>query len=126
MKVWKKIAISAAIIVTVMLIFPWLTVQFAPPMAAMSWFMLLFFIICPLGVISLGILSGTAMDKLWWIPIFSALIFPVCFWAVIGEWVFELFVYSAMYLCVGVIAMLGTHFGISASKSREDGKDKQS
>lgn len=126
MKVWKKIAISAAAIVAVMLVFPLLIVNFAQPTAAMSLFMILFFIVCPLSVISLGILSGTAMGKLWWIPICAALIFPVCFWAVIGEWVFELFIYSAMYLCVGVIAMLGTHFGISASKSREDGKDKQS
>ena len=124
MKVCKKIVISVAAIVAVMLIFPLLIVQLAAPEAAMGLFMILFFIACPLTAISLGILSGTAMDKLWWIPIFAALVFPVCFWAAIGEWVADLFVYSAMYLCVGVIAMLGTHFGISMTKSREDKQNK--
>ena len=126
MKIWKKIVISAAAIVTVMLIFPLLIVNFAQPEAAMSWFMILFFVICPLAVILLGILSGTSANKLWWIPIFAALIFPVCFWAAIGEWVFELFIYSAMYLCVGVIAMLGTHFGIAVAKNRADEQGEQS
>ena len=126
MKVWKKIAISAAAIVAVMLVFPLLIVNFAQPTAAMSLFMILFFIVCPLSVISLGILSGTAMGKLWWIPICAALIFPVCFWAVIGEWVFELFIYSAMYLCVGVIAMLGMHFGIAVAKNRAEEQGEQS
>ena len=118
MKIWKKFVIAAALIVTVMLICPMLIVQFATPEEFMGLLILLFFMVCPLTFIVIGIMSGTAIKKLWWLPIISPLAFPVVFGVSIGELVVDLFIYSAMYICAGVIAMLGTHFGIVAVKKR--------
>jgi hypothetical protein len=118
MKIWKKLVITAALIVTVMLIFPMLIVRFSSPHDFMGLLIILFFMVCPLTFIVIGIMSGTAIKKLWWLPIISPLAFPVVFGVSIEELVVDFFIYSAMYICAGVVAMLGTHFGIVAFRKR--------
>ena len=49
-------------------------------------------------------------------PFLAAVVFPVFFGIVVMELVMDLFVYSALYLAVGLLAMIGTHFGMKLAK----------
>ena len=51
-----------------------------------------------------------------------AALFPLLFGAAIGELVWDLYVYSAIYLPVGLLAMLGTHSGKKVVLKRKGGE----
>ncbi len=113
-----KTIICIGTIIAVMLIAPLVIVNFAPADAGMALCFILFFVIDPLVVMALSILAGTAPRKLWWIPILCAIAFPLFFSLAVQEWVLDLFVYSVLYLGVGALAMLGTHWGIKIRKKK--------
>ena len=115
----KKAILAVATLLVSMLILPVLVIQFAPADAGMALCFILFFALDPVVVIGLGILSGTELKMLWWIPLVAALAFPLLFAVAIGELVFELFLYSALYLCVGLLASVGTHFGMKLGKMKK-------
>ncbi len=114
----KKVLLSIAVLTVVMLILPILVIQFAPADAGMALCFILFFALDPVTVIGLGILAGTEIKRLWWIPLVSAIVFPLFFAIAIGELVPDLFLYSALYLCVGLLASIGTHLGMKLGKSK--------
>ncbi len=72
----------------------------------------------PALVIALSIMAGTELRKLWWIPLAISALFPLLFGAAIGDLIWELWVYSAIYLPIGLLAMLGTYFGMKTDLSR--------
>lgn len=115
----KKILIAVSTLLVVMLLLPVLAVNFAPADAGLAVAFLLFFVIDPLTVLALGVMAGTELRKLWWIPVVSVAVFPFFFSVAVWEPVMELFIYSAMYLPVGVLAMLGTHYGIKYLKKKK-------
>ena len=115
----KKILIAISTLLVVMLVLPLLFVAFVPGEAAMAFCFILFFAVDPLAILALSIMAGTEIGDLWWIPLASAVSFPVFFSVAIWEPVVDLFVYSAVYLPAGVLAMLGTHFGIKYIKKKK-------
>ena len=118
MSIVKKTWVAVFTIILVMLIFPVMVLNFAPGDAAMGLCIILFFLINPLTVIALSVMAGTELRKLWWIPVVSAVAFPLLFSVAVWEPVMELFIYSVLYFCVGMLVMLGTHYGIKYLKKK--------
>ena len=92
-----------------MLVLPVILLKFCVPEAAMSASMLLFFVLNPLNSLLIGLMSGTDIKRLFWLPILNAALFPLLFAIAIGEIVFDLYIYSAIYLAVGAVAMGAAH-----------------
>ena len=122
MKRLHKVLIAVVTLVISMLVVPCLIVSLAPHNWGMALCFLMFFVIDPLVVITFGIMAGTDIKYLWFIPLIAALLFPPFFAIAIKEWVIELFVYAGFYLCIGVASMLGTHYGMKI-KSKTRGND---
>ena len=114
----KKIILTFITLIFVMLLIPLLVVWLASPDLGMSLILLLFFVINPLTVIALGVMAGSNVRKLWWIPLVAAAIFPLFFGVAIREIVAELFLYSAIYLCVSTVAMMGRHVAVRHGKKQ--------
>lgn len=112
MKTVHKMLLCAAALIFVMLVLPWAVIQLFPDWAGVGLWVCCFFVLNPLAVIGASVLAGTALRQLWWMPLAAAAVFPLLFGVVVGEFVWELYIYSAIYLTLGVLAMLGTHFGI--------------
>ena len=111
MKLKTKLTIIFATPVLTMLALPLLAIKLFPHDTGMGLFFILFFLVNPLVVLGLSILAGTDIRKLWWTPLFIAVLFPFLFCGAISELVWELYVYSAFYLPIGLATMVGTHFG---------------
>ena len=111
----NKIILSVFNILTCMLVLPMILLKFCAPEAAMSVSMLLFFALNPLTSLLIGLMSGTDIKRLFWLPLLNAALFPLLFAIAIGEIVFDLYIYSAIYLAVGAVAMGISHL-IAARK----------
>ena len=99
-----------------MFILPLIAVRIVSSDAGMALCFILFFAVNPLMVIALSVMAGTGLRRLWWIPLLAAVLVPVFFSIIVMDLVKDLFIYSALYLAVGLLAMIGAHFGIKASK----------
>lgn len=106
-----KITIGISAMLLTMLVIPLLAVKFAPADAGMALCFILFFAVIPLESMLMGILAGSDMPGLWWIPVVAAVAFPILFSIAVWDMVWELFWYSAIYLCIGGGSMLITHYG---------------
>lgn len=123
-KTITKTVITVASLILFMMVLPWLAVEFGEGLAVTGLWMLAFFTVNPALVIGLSIMAGTELRKLWWIPVAISALFPLLFGVAIGEFVWDLYVYSAIYLPIGLLAMLGTHFGMKiALKRKGTGKE---
>ena len=116
MKNGTKILIAGISLIFFMLVLPRFAVEFLEGMATTGLWMLSFFVVYPLLVVVIGIMAGTDIRRLWWLPLLSAISFPLLFSVAICDMVWDLYVYSAIYLPMGSIAMLGTYFGIKFIK----------
>lgn len=122
MKNITKIYISIATILIVMLALPLYAVHFAQGYDGMGLLLILFFVGNPLELIFLGVIAGTNVKQLWWIPILALLVFPLLFGLAIWDYeIATLYLYSIMYLFPGMIAMFATHFArkIKAKSKKE-------
>lgn len=123
-KTITKIIITVASLILFMMVLPWLAIKFADGWAVTGLWMFAFFTVNPALVIGLSIMAGTEVRNLWWIPLAISALFPLLFGVAIGDFVWELYVYSAIYLPIGLLAMLGTHFGMKfALKRKGTGKE---
>jgi len=111
-----KIIITVVSLLLFMMVLPRLAIEFGDGWAATGLWMFAFFTVNPALVIGLSIMAGTELRKLWWIPIAISALFPLLFGVAIGEFVWDLYVYSVIYLPIGLLAMLGTHFGMKIKK----------
>ena len=107
MKTWAKVVVAVMVLLLTLLACPMLVVRFADAGLGMSLVLLQFFAVNPLVAILLGILAGTEIKRLWWIPLADALTFPLFFGLAVSDpYVFELYIYSVIYLVLGALAML--------------------
>lgn len=108
-----------------MMILTWMAIKLFPDRTGIGLWFVSFFAVNPILVIALSIMAGTDLRKLWRIPLAIAALFPLLFGIAIGEFVWDLYVYSAIYLPIGVLAMLGTHFGTKAVLKRKKGGEQE-
>lgn len=114
----KKTLILLGISLFLFLVCPWLTVLFAG-MNGMAICFLLFFVVNPLFFIVEGLLSGMSFKSHWWLPLASAFIYPLSCWILFDMGEIAFLIYAGLYLAVGVLAMLGAHFGKNLHETNE-------
>ena len=96
--------------VAVMLALPWLAVTFVKGDAGMAACFLLFFAVNPVYSVIIGAYAGKDIRHLWSLPVISATLFLTGTWIFfdMGETAFIL--YAAVYLALGIAAMLISMF----------------
>ena len=116
MKLRTKVIIAIIAPVLCMLVWPLLAMLIFKDESGMGLLFLEFFVVNPILLIALGIMSGTDIKRLWGVPIAVSLAFPLLFGVAIREFVFDLYFYSAIYIPISAIAMLGTYLGIKLAR----------
>lgn len=58
---------------------------------------------------SMGIVAGTDIRKLWFVPVVAAVLYLPAMWLILRSLVIEFTVYAVVYLIIAVVAMLITH-----------------
>ncbi len=114
----KKALILIGISLFLFLVCPWLTVLFAG-MNGMAICLILFFVVNPLFFIIEGILCGFKLNREWWLPVVSAVVYLLSTWLLFEMLEMAFIIYAGLYLAVGAVAMFGTHFGKNISNPRE-------
>ena len=106
----KNIILWVAASAVVMLAFPWLAVTFVKGDAGMAVCFLLFFAVNPLYSVIIGAFAGKDVKRLRSLPVISAVLFLIGTWLFfdMGETAFIL--YAAVYLVIGIMAMLISMF----------------
>lgn len=101
MKLRYKLVLFFTCNIVATLLIPFLSVKLMPADAGMGVCMIFFFIVYPLLFIMLGALISKNVKHLWWMPLFSAISFPLLFSLAMGGMVMELFSYSLIYIFLG-------------------------
>ncbi len=104
----RKILLAAVAVTVCMLILPLLVLRGADGWDAMGYLILFFLVLYPILAVALGVLAGTDPRALWWLPVGSALLFPPLFWPSVGEVVWELYIYAAIYLGLAFVSAVPT------------------
>lgn len=86
---------------------PWLAIQTGQ--IGIDLMFVCLYILNPLLALIIGFIAGTELRKLWWLPFAVAAAFPLLLGISLSEIVGELYVYSAVYLLIGILPMLGMH-----------------
>ena len=104
----KRFFLLLAASAFIMLALPWSAVTFVKGDAGMAVVFVLFFAVDPAWSLILGILGGGEPKAAWCLPVLSAGLFLAGTWIFfdIGETAFLL--YAAIYLAIGLAAMLVT------------------
>ncbi len=106
----RKLIKWIGITLAVMFILPFAVAKLASECAGMALCMMMFLVINPIYSIILGIVAGRNIKSLWSLPLISAVAFLT------GTWIFFdihepwFIAYAAVYLCIGVVAMLITNY----------------
>lgn len=104
----KRILLASGAILLCMLVLPLIFLHSATGREAMGYAILLFLVIYPALAVGLGILAGTDVKRLWWLPVANALFFPPFLWISLDGAVWELYLYSAIYLGLSVVSAVPT------------------
>lgn len=98
-----------SISIVIMIILPWLTIDYAESDDYKNILFLLFFVINPLYSAVVGIFSGRNLLELWAIPNITALLF------LLGSWIFfdrdesnAYLIYSGIYMLISLSSMFVT------------------
>ena len=111
MKSGLKILICIGSMLFTMLILPTLFLAWAQAEVVMALCFLLFFAVFPAQTLCFGLVAGTDMRKLWWLPVVGSMCFPFLVSLAFREMIWDLFVYSGIYLSVSLLAMAVMHLG---------------
>ena len=104
----KKILVAVAAILLCMLVLPLIILRSVEGWDAMGYLILFFLILYPVLAVSLGILAGTELQRLWWLPVGSALVFPPFSWISLDGVIWELYLYAAIYLGLSAVSAVPT------------------
>lgn len=101
----------------VMLAFPWAAITFAKGDTGMAIAFLLFFVINPVYAIAAGVFAGKNSERMWSLPVITAVLFLLGAWLFfgMGEWAFV--GYAGVYLVIGMASLLVSS-RISAKRRR--------
>jgi hypothetical protein len=105
----KKILLSIAAILAVMLILPLCVELFETPAGKQGWYFTMFLAINPVFSGVMGLFAGSDVKRLWWVPLATVLCFPLGFWLSISEIETDIFAYCPIYLGIALVATLISH-----------------
>lgn len=94
----------------VMLLLPWMAVAFVKGDGGMAVCFVLFYGVNPIYSVIAGISAGKDRRRLWLLPVMAAALF------LLGAWIFfdmgevAFILYAAVYLILGILAMLASSF----------------
>ena len=63
----------------------------------------------PIAFVGMGIVAGTDIKKLWFVPDAASILYLPAMWLILRSLVIEFTVYAVIYLIIAVVAMLITH-----------------
>ncbi len=104
----KKILLAVAAVLSCMLILPVLVLHNVDGWDAMGYLILFFLVLYPVLAVAIGVLAGTDIKKLWWLPVGSAVLFPPFFWLSLDGVIWELYLYAAIYLGLSALGAVPT------------------
>ena len=104
----KRILIAIPIMLLCLFLLPYLAFQNAKGWDVLGYFIIFFYIVNPSLAIFLGILAGSNVKLLWFLPVSSAVLFPPFYWLAVGEATPEMYLFSAIYLGISLVAALPT------------------
>lgn len=117
MKVRTKVIIAIILTVCGIAILPCFAIMIGQWSIGLAFICL--FAVNPLLALLLGLIAGTDLRKLWWLPLAMAVTFPLLFSVAIAEIVVELYHYSVLYLLVGLFSMFLLHLLKRGSKKKK-------
>lgn len=109
MKLRTKIIVIISTLLVGMFFFPIISIWVFKDECGMGFMILQFFLINPFICTILSIIAGTDIKHFWFIPLFTAAVFPFLFALIIVDMVWDLFFYSVIYLLIGYIVMFFTY-----------------
>ena len=104
----KRILVAVPITLVCFLLLPLLAFRSAQGWDTLGYFIIFFFILFPALAAFLGILAGTDLKRLWWLPVGSAVLCPPFLWIALKDVTLELYLYAAVYLGVSLAAAVPT------------------
>lgn len=110
MKIWHKIIISIMVALLVMTFFPLLAINCFPGWTGLRIWFLYFQFGVPIVTMILSILAGGQLRQQWWVCLVAPALFPIGFGMALGEFVWQLYIYSALSLPWGILIMLATYW----------------
>ncbi len=110
----KKTLIGLTLLSTaVLLALPFLSVTLAEAQSGMGFMLLLMFIANPITALVTGAVCGRKIKYFWWFPLAFSVLFLICYWLVLEEIILDLTIYACIYLLLGVLSLLISHFAVS-------------
>ena len=121
----KRILVAIPIILLFILVLPYLAFQNAHGWDVLGFFIIFFFIVFPAVAIFLGILAGTDVKLLWWLPVLSALLVIPSGWLSLESVSFEMLLPTAIYLGISLVAAVPTALIKRAIKLKKQQKNAE-
>ncbi len=104
----KRILIAVPITLICLLVLPVLAFRGAEGWDTVGYIILFFLILFPAHAALLGVLAGTSLKRLWWLPVGSAVLLPPFMWIAVAGVVWELYLYAAIYLGISFVTAVPT------------------
>ena len=105
MRLLYKIFLFAVLLVLLSLVLPALFF-IASAWTGIVLIVILFFIVMPFFSAFVGGLAATDMKRLFWMPLAQAIVFPLLFSLAAKQFIWELYIYSLIYLLIGALAFV--------------------
>lgn len=110
MKVIKnKIFLLFMVTFVSMFIIPLLVVNILKEDAVLGILILLLMCVYPIISFIIGIVVGKDICKLWYIPLINFILFPILYWIVMKDIVWDFYIYSFGYLGISIISIIITY-----------------
>ena len=100
----KRAIISLAASAAVMFLPLWLTVSFVGGNDGMGALLLLFFVLFPITSVAMGIVGGTKIKTLWYLPLVNAAFYLASSWIFLQLFETAFIGYAAVYAAIGLAA----------------------
>ncbi len=78
----------------------------------------------PIAFVGIGIVAGTDIKKLWFVPVAASILYLPAMWLILRSLVIEFTVYAVIYLIIAVVAMLITHSVITMIRKGASHEEK--
>lgn len=106
----KKVLLNIGIMLIILLGIPFLLINIAEPTSIMGICIFLFFVFNPICIAFISFICGKDIKKCWWIPLLFCILFLLSYWIVLEQVIYDLFIYSLIYLVVGLVFMIISYF----------------